>query len=147
MKFICEDCRQTMEFVSNDTNQETGVMSIRYACSNCGRSISLVTNPGETQMVSSLGVTIGHEVFAEGDPGPMRMVRQSLDADGPWSDDRSGPDPIWTEAAQKRLAAAPVFVQGMVRRLYTDWAKQHGYTEVTPAVMSEARDSLGMTGM
>jgi hypothetical protein len=47
----------------------------------------------------------------------------------------------------KRLAAAPTFVQGMVHRLYTDYARQKGYTEITPAIMSEARDALGMTEM
>jgi hypothetical protein len=54
---------------------------------------------------------------------------------------------VWTENALKRLAAAPTFVQGMVRRLYTDYARQQGYAEITPAVMTEAREALGLTGM
>jgi hypothetical protein len=58
-----------------------------------------------------------------------------------------GPEPVWSEAALKRLSAAPSFVQGMVHRLYTDYARQKGYTEITPAIMNEAREALGMTGM
>ena len=147
MKFVCEDCGEVMEFVDNQTDSAAGNMKIRYVCPNCERSISMVTNPGETQMITSLGVTIGHEELSEGDSHPMQMVRGSLEGGTEIAGVSSGPDPVWNEAAEKRLAAAPTFVQGMVRRLYTDWAKQRGYTEITPAVMSEARDNLGMEGM
>ena len=147
MKFVCEDCDIVMEFVDNQTDSEAGLMRISYVCPDCNRSIAMVTNPGETQMVTSLGVTIGHEALSEGDPPPMQMVRGSLEGGMEGAETSSGPDPVWSEAAEKRLAAAPGFVQGMVRRLYTDWAKQQGYTEVTPAVMSQARDDLGMAGM
>ncbi len=147
MKFVCEDCDIVMEFVDNQTDSEAGVMKISYVCPDCERSISMVTNPGETQMVTSLGVTIGHEALSEGEPPPMQMVRGALEGGTEGAGTSSGPDPVWSEAAEKRLGAAPTFVQGMVRRLYTDWAKQQGYTEVTPAVMSEARDDLGMAGM
>jgi hypothetical protein len=136
-----------MEFVSNGTDRASGVMAIQYSCPNCGRRISMVTNPGETQMVSSLGVTIGHETLAEGGAGPMKQIRRSLEGEASWTEDRGSPDPVWTEAAEKRLAAAPGFVQGMVRRLYTDWAKRNGFEEVSPAVMSKARDALGMSEM
>ena len=147
MKFVCEDCDIVMEFVENQTDSEAGLMRISYVCPDCERSIAMVTNPGETQMVTSLGVTIGHEELSAQDPPPMQMVRGALEGGTEGAESSGGPDPVWSEAAEKRLGAAPTFVQGMVRRLYTDWAKQQGYAEITPAVMSEARDSLGMEGM
>ena len=146
MKFICNDCQRSMEFVENAPSQDGGSMAIRYACPNCGRSISMVTNPGETQVVRSLGVTIGHEALAA-QSEPMAMIRDALASGAPSNATVNGPEPVWTEAALKRLSAAPAFVQGMVRRLYTDYARQRGYAEITPAVMTEARDALGMSGM
>jgi hypothetical protein len=104
----------------------------------------MITNPGETQMVRSLGVTIGHEAIGA-QPEPMAMLRQSLAGPAPTA--VSEPEPVWSESALKRLAAAPTFVQAMVHRLYTDYARQKGYSEITPAIMSEAREALGMTGM
>src|SRR3990172_4770040 len=144
MKFVCDDCRRAMELVDNTPSEDGGSMAIRYTCPNCGRSISMITNPGETQMVRSLGVTIGHEAL-NAQPEPMAMIRDAL-AGGSVAA-TTGPEPMWTDAALKRLAAAPTFVQGMVRRLYTDYARQKGYTEITPAVMTEAREALGMTGV
>lgn len=146
MKFQCDDCRRTMEFVDNRRDDESGVMAVQYRCPNCGRRMSMVTNPGETQMVDSLGVTIGHDSLNADQPVPMRMVRKSLEG-GLAVEADDGPDPVWTQAAERRLAAAPSFVQGMVRKLYSDWARQQGIREITPAVMSEARDALGMSGM
>ena len=145
MKFLCNDCQRTMEFTDNDPSEDGGSMAIRYECPNCHRSISMVTNPGETQMVRSLGVTIGHETLSAA-PEPMSMIRDTL-AGQKTTAELDGPEPIWTERALKRLSAAPTFVQGMVHRIYTDYARQHGYTEITPAIMSEARDALGMTEM
>lgn len=146
MKFMCNDCQRVMEFVDNAPSQGGGSMEIRYVCTSCDRSISMITNPGETQMVRSLGVTIGHEAIHTA-PEPMAMIRGTLAGQGPISTTPEGPEPEWTEAARKRLSAAPVFVQGMIRRLYGDYARQKGYTQITPAIMTEARDALGMTEM
>jgi len=106
----------------------------------------MVTNSGETQMVRSLGVTIGHEAVHPSQE-PMAMVRQALVGPETVTNATSTPDPEWTEAALKRLSAAPTFVQGMVRRLYDDYARRKGYTRITPAVMTEAREALGMAEM
>jgi hypothetical protein len=35
----------------------------------------------------------------------------------------------------------------MVKRIYTDYAKEHGISEITPAVMDRARSDLGLEGM
>lgn len=146
MKFLCNDCWEIMEFVDNTPSEDDSSMAISYACPSCGRGISMITNPGETQMVRSLGVTLGHEALST-PPEPMAMIREALA--GPVSATAApvGPEPVWTETALKRLSAAPSFVQGIVHRLYTDYARQKGYAEITPAIMNEARDALGMTGM
>jgi hypothetical protein len=136
-----------MEFVENRTDDSSGVMAIRYVCPNCGKGIAMVTNPGETQMVRSLGVSIGHEALAQPGPGGMSLMREALVGAPDLESGAGAADPIWSEAAELRLAAAPVFVQAMVRRLYTDWARRQGYPEVTPAVMNEARQALGMSDM
>ena len=106
----------------------------------------MITNPGETQVVRSLGVTLGHEALSAS-PEPMSVIRDALAEGRSPATTPAGPDPFWTEAALKRLSAAPTFVQGIVHRLYTDYARQRGYTEITPAVMNEAREALGITGM
>ena len=143
MKFICQSDNTVMEFVETADSQDGGSMSIEFKCPTCGRGIAMVTNPGETQMVRSLGVTIG----GAPSPEPMAMIRSALSGQNSPLAASGGPEPAWTEAALRRLSAAPVFVQGMIRRLYTDYAKQKGYAEITPAVMNEARDALGMSGM
>jgi hypothetical protein len=135
-----------MEFVENTPSPDGGSLAIRYACPSCGRSISMITNPGETQMVRSLGVTLGHEAVHPSSE-PMAMIRHALAGPETVSGEVTGPDPEWTEAALKRLSAAPPFVQGMVRRLYDDYARRKGYTQITPAVMTEARAALGMSEM
>ena len=147
MKFICNDCQEVMAFVDNTPATDGGSLAISYTCPACGRTISMVTNPGETQVVRSLGVTIGHEALGSASPAPMAMIREALAGQDATTTAATGPEPVWTEAALKRLSAAPSFVQGMVHRLYTDYAQQKGYTEITPAIMNEARDALGMTGM
>jgi hypothetical protein len=147
MKFVCNDCREVMAFVDNAPTADGNSMAITYTCPTCGRGISMITNPGETQMVRSLGVTIGHEALGDARLEPMAMIRGALADQAPATAAPAGPEPVWTEAALKRLSAAPTFVQGIVHRLYTDYARQKGYPEITPAIMNEARDALGMMGM
>ncbi|MDP2728911.1 MAG: universal stress protein [Dehalococcoidales bacterium] len=50
----------------------------------------------------------------------------------------------WTREAETRLENIPVFARAMARRAIDDYARRHGYTEVTPEIMTEARGKMGM---
>lgn len=54
---------------------------------------------------------------------------------------------VWSDDARARLENVPSFVRGMVKRIYTDYAREHGVAEITPAVMDRARTDLGLEGM
>ena len=54
---------------------------------------------------------------------------------------------VWTSEANGRLEKVPSFVRGMVKRIYTDWAREKGVTEITPDIMDRARTELGLEGM
>ncbi len=143
MKFLCVTCDVAMEFEQKDDPQD-GTLAIQFQCPSCGRRVAMLTNAGETQFVRSLGVQIGHEQIA---PAPMQIIRNGLAEPRRDAFLENDVEPAWSEAALKRLSAAPSFVQGMVRKLYTDYARSKGYKEITPAIMNEAREALGMKGM
>ena len=129
----------------------------------------MLTNPMETQLVSSLGVKIGgREVPAQ----PMELARTSLEGgrDDAFALSEDIPLPegesalaegesalatseapagriVWTSDANGRLERVPSFVRGMVKRIYSDWARQNGVSEITPEVMDRARTELGLEGM
>ena len=94
-------------------------------------------------LVSSLGVEIGgRTVPAE----PFEMIRANVVTtagrpDGPTA------GPAWSVDAQERLTRVPSFVRGMVKKIYADYAKERGITEITPAIMDTARAELGLEGM
>ena len=74
MKFLCVACDQAMKLIRTEGPTE-GSMMVVFSCPDCGKETAMLTNTMETQMVRSLGVTIGgRTVPAE----PMEMVRNSL---------------------------------------------------------------------
>jgi hypothetical protein len=126
-----------------------GTLAIAFSCPGCGRRVGMLTNPFETQLVSSLGVVIGGRTVPE---QPMEMVRSTVATgkDNAFGESR-GPESVlgvtWSTDAVERLAKVPNFVKGMVKRIYTEYARDHGITEITPAVMDTARTDLGLEGM
>ena len=140
MKFLCVECDQQMAFAERQLPGD-GTLAATFKCPKCGRVVAMLTNPMETQLVSSLGVEIGgRTVPAE----PLEMVRTHVTgrrADGPTG------GPSWSNDAQERLARVPGFVRGMVKKIYGDYAKERGISEITPAVMDTARAELGLEGM
>src|SRR2546428_13583442 len=56
-----------------------GSFGVFFACPSCGARFTMVTNPGETQMVSSLGVQLGGRSAA---PQPFEMTRGGLRGEG-----------------------------------------------------------------
>ena len=77
MKFVCLNCETYMNFQKVEKPAE-GSLGVFFGCPSCGAKFSMVTNPGETQMVSSLGVQLGGRTApAE----PFEMTRSTLKDD------------------------------------------------------------------
>jgi len=74
MKFVCLNCETYMNFEKVEKPGE-GTLGVFFGCPSCNAKFLMVTNPGETQMVSSLGVKLGgRTVEAE----PFEMTRGTL---------------------------------------------------------------------
>jgi hypothetical protein len=149
MKFLCIECDRQMTFEERELPGD-GTLAVAFSCPSCGKRIGMLTNPFETQLVSSLGVVIGGRTVPE---QPLEMVRSNVatgkeDAFGEnKGQETSGTGVRWSPDAQERLARVPNFVRGMVKRIYAEYARDHGIAEITPALMDTARTELGLEGM
>ncbi len=148
MKFLCVDCDRQMTFEERQLPGD-GTLAVAFKCPGCGRVIALLTNPFETQLVSSLGVVIGGRTVPE---QPLEMVRGMVatgkeDAFVEGRERGAASGPVWSREAQERLARVPNFVRGMVKKIYADYARERSIAEVTTAVMDAARAELGLEGM
>jgi hypothetical protein len=168
VKFLCIPCDRVMDFAERQLPGD-GTLAAVFACPSCGREIAMLTNPMETQLVSSLGVKIGGREVPE---QPLELVRSGLaggredvfaepDGDVPTGAasapvaGRGASDATtetngrvtWSPDAIERLEKVPRFVRGMVKRIYTDYAKEHGIASITVEVMDRARSDLGLEGM
>ncbi len=156
MKFLCIPCDEVMEFAERQLPGD-GTLAAVFTCVKCQREMAMLTNPMETQLVSSMGVKIGgREVPAQ----PMEVTRGGLDGgkDTAFGDpdampaassrQNAGPPSIeWSPEAMERLQRVPSFVRGMVKRIYTDYAREREIVTITPNVMDTARSELGLEGM
>jgi hypothetical protein len=146
VKFLCIECDQQMGFEERALPGD-GTLGVVFKCPACGRSVAMLTNPMETQLVSSLGVVIGGRTV----PGqPMELVRTTVEGGREDAFAEAAPasgSPKWDDAARERLTRVPSFVRGMVKRVYADYASERGIALITPDVMDTARRELGLEGM
>src|SRR2546422_3659375 len=104
MKFLCVECDQQMAFGERQLPGD-GTLAATFKCPKCDRVVAMLTNPMETQLVSSLGVEIGgRTVPAE----PFGMGRAHVGTGGP----------AWSNDAPERLSRGPTLVPGMVEKSY-----------------------------
>jgi hypothetical protein len=165
MKFLCVECDKVMDFAERQIPGD-GTLAAVFTCASCDREVAMLTNPMETQLISSMGVKIGgREVPAQ----PMELARTSLEggrddafvsediplaasesatpAEGAGAGEAAVGRVVWTSEATDRLERVPSFVRGMVKRIYTDWAREKGVSKITPENMDRARTELGLEGM
>ena len=148
MKFLCIACDEVMEFAERQLPGD-GTLAAVFTCGQCKHEMAMLTNPMETQFVSSMGVKIGgREVPTQA----MEVTRETLDEGGSEAivdaPSNTGPQPVeWSPEAVERLQKVPSFVRGMVKRIYTDYARERGIRTLTPSVMDTARAELGLEGM
>jgi hypothetical protein len=149
MKFLCIDCDEQMDFQERAVPGD-GTFAAAFSCPKCGRSVAMLANPMESQLVESLGVKIGGRTLNE---QPLEQVRTTLKGRDDAFEEVGGDLPVpgsaahWTPEAQERLDRVPNFVRGMVKKIYTEYARDHGIADITPAMMDQARSDLGLEGM
>ena len=147
MKFLCVECDEQMAFDDRAVPGD-GTLAAAFRCPRCGRRIAMLTNPMETQLVASLGVKIGGRTITE---QPLETIRGQVATGRADAFVEDPPSPRlavqWSADAEDRLARVPGFVRGMVKRIYTDYAREHGIETITPALMDTARTELGLEGM
>lgn len=171
MKFLCIECDEAMK-ITETRGPDEGSMTVIFGCPKCGKTVAMLTNPMETQMVRALDVKIGGGTIAA---EPMSVVKNSLASkrDGlpvqengandveSVGETRSGSKcPFtgavteafekqenaitWTPDAEARLARIPFYVRPMVKKSIEQQAREQGYREIDAAVMDEIKDQLGM---
>ena len=141
MKFLCVPCDQPMK-VLNVTPPDRGSISVTYSCPACGYEIAMLTNPFETQLVSSLGVKVGPGGAADGDKPKCPFSGMVAAAEETAAQAEDGVR--WTAEASARMQAIPDFVRPMAKTGIEKFAKDSGHAEITVAVLDEAKSRFGM---
>ena len=136
MKFLCVLCDEPMKLIQV-APPDRGSLSVVYECPQCAHRIAMLTNPLETQMVTSLGVEIGPGGEKTESKCPFSGMIQGE------SDPPAGGLP-WTEKALERLANVPAFVRPMARAGIERYARDQGAREVDEQVLDRAKSFFGM---
>jgi hypothetical protein len=97
--------------------------------------MAMLTNPQETQVVSSLGIKIGKDGEGESKCPFTGMLADMETSEGGIR---------WTSEAEERLTSVPEFVRPMAKTGIEKYAKDQGYAEVDAKVLDEARSHFGM---
>ena len=164
MKFVCLTCEGFMNFENVDAMANNS-LGITFGCLTCKTRFSMVTNAGETSLVSSLGVKLGGRTAPA---APFEMTRETLQgqdgktADGeaaasggacPFSDmlaasgistgssSSAAPPLDWSAEATERLERIPSMIRPMVQRDIEEYARKHEFASVTIQVMDDAKTS------
>jgi hypothetical protein len=106
--------------------------------------MAMLTNPHETQLVTSLGVRIGPRGESEPAGSGCPFAAEISGATERAGDPPSTGSVRWTPGASARLEAIPSFVRPMARAGVERFAAERGISEVTESVLDEARSYFGM---
>jgi DNA-directed RNA polymerase subunit RPC12/RpoP len=148
MKFLCMSCEQKMHLVETIGPRGDSGVSVVYECPSCSHRMGMVTNRGETQIVSSLGLQIGgkrvDELAAEGADEPVGCPFGDTVTELDGDERPAGGDPQWTSDAVARLEKIPEQVRPMAKLGIELYARSHGIHRIDQKVLDEARQSFGM---
>lgn len=139
MKFLCVSCNEAMK-LREVSPPDRGSLTVVYRCPSCAREFAMLTNPYETQVVGSLGVTVGAEPAAtEGESKcPFAGLVQGV------TDGQEAANIEWTTEASSRLDNVPEFARPMARKGIERYAKERGFARVDADVLDQAKEFFGM---
>ena len=141
MKFLCVPCDQPMK-VLTVTPPDRGSISVTYSCPACGYEMAMLTNPFETQLVSSMGIRVGPADVKDSEKPKCPFSGMVAAAEEPAAPPEDAVR--WTAEAQARMQSIPDFVRPMAKTGIERFAKESGHAEITLAVLDEAKSRFGM---
>jgi hypothetical protein len=141
MKFLCVPCDQPMKILTV-TPPDRGSISVTYSCPACGYEMAMLTNPFETQLVSSMGIKVGPAEAAANDKPKCPFSGMVAAAETTTAVAEDGVR--WSPEAAARMQAVPEFVRPMAKTGIEQFAKESGHAEITVAVLDEAKSRFGM---
>jgi len=136
MKFLCVLCDQPMKLLEV-APPDRGTLSVVYECPECAHRIAMLTNPFETQMVTSLGVQIG----PGGEQSESKCTFSGMVQGASAPADDTLP---WSGKALERLERVPEFVRPMARTGIERYARENGFREIDEQVLDRAKSFFGM---
>lgn len=149
MKFLCVPCDQPMK-LKDVLGPNRGSVALLYACADCGSEIAMLTNPHETQLVTSLGVQIGVDGKETVSRCPFtgmleeRAAGATPEAAETAAGDTSDTDLRWTPTAAERLASIPEPFRPMAKSGIEGYAREQGLSEITTDILDAARSHFGV---
>jgi hypothetical protein len=143
MKFLCVPCDEPMKILTV-APPDRGSISVTYSCPACGYEMAMLTNPFETQLVSSLGVKVGPEGAATGEAATPKCPFSGMVAAAEAPAARADEGVQWSAEAAARMQLIPEFVRPMAKSGIEKFAKEGGHAEITLAVLDEAKSRFGM---
>ncbi len=166
MKFVCRRCEEFMVYRELESVGQDS-LGVTFGCPQCGASIAMVTNPGETQMVKALGVELGGRSKAA---EPLELTRASLASApvlpkaaavselkksmgkcpfagmvasmGAAQPAAQAPGVSWSAEASVRLERVPDFIRPMAKTAIEELARQQGKDVVDEALMDSAKSKF-----
>lgn len=143
MKFLCVACDAPMKLMKADP-PERGSMSVLYECPECFHAMAMLTNPFETQLVSSLGVKIQPAGQAAGDATAPSCPFSGMVEEMTSRSAAAEPGLPWTPEAEARMRNIPEFVRPMARQGIEQFARERGAGQVDESLLDEAKQHFGM---
>src|SRR5258708_11630730 len=141
MKFLCVPCDSPMKLQTVGP-PERGSLPVVDDCPECGYEMAMLTNPFETQLVTSLGVRIGpstelgagpeasstESTSGAGAKCPFVAMIPTTEGAGSGATDESIPV-RWTAAAEARLENIPSVLRPTARTGIEKFAREQGAPE------------------
>ena len=163
MKFLCVSCDEQLKLKETQGPDE-GSFTIIFRCPKCEREFAMLTNPFETQLVSTLDVKIGGR-SVQGEPmeatrtflkpvtsNPSPTTKSEDSPGNPSTEivneaddkDSSIQKLVWLKEAEERLGKIPKAVRSMAKMGVEHYARDKGYKEITIEILEEAKEKFGM---
>jgi len=152
MRFLCISCDTKMNLMKTDAPRvpdKRGSLSLRYECPDCLMAVAMLTNPFETQLVTSLGVEIGGETIPQEKSATTDATakcpfsEKAREALGQESLAKKG-EMMWTAQALVRLQNIPEFVRAYAKKGIEKYALDLGHERVNEKCLDEAKDHFNM---